>query len=387
MEEHRATDRWAAVLNRPAASILLLIIPTVAAGGMLLVGSPLSVPELLLAAVAALALLLRRHWPLAVLAVATLAFVVLLSLLPTAVAAYAVAASDRVRPGWLRWTPAALLVIIPAGFAWHSSRPGAETVDPALLVANVAIVVLLCAVVPIAVGLLVRTRRDQAAAIAELRRSRDREARLVADVARAEERAALAREMHDVVSDKISLISVRSWTMIAQAPSEAIRTEAETIRSLSKITLEELRQVMRVLREPGEPGSEGLAALPELVAGSGLDVTLRLSPELREESWSAAARRTAYRTVQEALTNIRKHAPGARAQVEVAERNGQLTIKISNEPAAAGPRPADLPSGGHGLLGLRERAALIGAKFRAEATETGGFVVEVRIPATAGIQG
>jgi signal transduction histidine kinase len=337
--------------------------------------------QLALVAIGAISLLLRRRRPLLVLAVVALSFVLTLDVLPLAVAVYAVAAAPRLSR-WARLLPAGVCLLVPLSYLGHARWDHQqESVTPQVLIVNIVIVTVLCAVLPTVLGMLVRARRDQAVAIAELLRSREHEARLTAESVRAEERTFLAREMHDVVADKISLISVRAVALAKAACTDDVRVEAETIRGLSKATLEELREVVMVLREPADVSTDRLSALPELVARSGLDAHLTFSPGLRDETWSAAAQRTAYRTVQEALTNVRKYAASARAEIEVTERGDHLDVVVRNEPVSSPRPPSGIPSGGHGLIGLRERADLLGAEFTARATSTGGFLVQVRIPA------
>ncbi|MEV6413530.1 histidine kinase [Kribbella sp. NPDC051718] len=359
---------------------LLLGAPTVGALLLALTGvGRVSSVHLGVVVVSAVVLMLRRRWPVVVLVVALGGFVGFLDLVPLAVAVYAVAVQPSARR-WQRALPVLVLLVIPVGYLLRAAGD-----DEQELLANVPIVMLLCAVLPAVIALLIRARREQAAAIAELIRSREREAMLIAQTVRAEERVLLAREMHDVVADKISLISVRAGALaVTRGGDDVVQAEAETIRGLSKATLRELREVLAVLREPGAGSAEGLSALPELLAGSGLDAGLTIAAGVQEELWSAAAQRAVYRTVQEALTNVRKYAASARTEVVLAQREDHLAVTVRNGPARRVERDPALPSGGHGLTGLRERAELLGAEFSAGATEAGGFLVEVRIPAGAG---
>lgn len=367
--------------------VLLLVTPTVGALALDAVSIINGTPAWHLAVViiSALSLVLRRRWPVPVLLLATGSFILTLDLLPLAIAGYAVTAAARL-PLWARLLPVALLVVIPLTYVGRSLLAPPDSVVPQSLVLNVSVVIVICAVLPTALGLLVRARREQAAVITQLTRSRRREAQLIAAVARVQERTLLAREMHDVVADKISLISVRAGALVAISASgelrpEQVRTEANTIRGLSRTTLTELRDVITVLRDPAERTSEGLAAIPALVSDSDLDAELITPEESPEARWDPMVQRTAYRTVQEALTNIRKYAPSAPVVVELAEVEERLEITVRNGPPTS-PAPAeDLPSGGHGLIGLRERAELLAADFHAAPTADGGFEVRVRIPA------
>ncbi|MFD8597020.1 sensor histidine kinase [Kitasatospora sp. NPDC059646] len=237
---------------------------------------------------------------------------------------------------------------------------------------------------PAALGMLARTRRELGERVTELTEGRQRESRLLAEKVLAAERARLAREMHDVVSHQVSLISVQAGAIQVASTDPASRDGARTIRELSVRTLDELRQMVGVLRAAGVGAGTPLAPqptladLPRLIDGSGLPVTRRLDPGRR--TWPEAVERAAYRTVQEGLTNISKHAPGAEVTVRVAARGGKLHVEVRNGPPTG--RPATpLPGGGHGLIGLRERAALLGGTFTAGPTPDGGFSVHAVLPA------
>ncbi|MFF7728437.1 sensor histidine kinase [Streptomyces sp. NPDC008001] len=241
------------------------------------------------------------------------------------------------------------------------------------------------AATPIALGLLTRTRRELGARLDELTRSRAREDRLLADQVLATERARLAREMHDVVAHQVSLISLQAGAVQISTGDEQARDGARRIRELSVRTLEELRHMVGILRAAGADTEEltpqpRLADLPRLIELSALDVTYEntCGPEAGR---SEAVERAAFRTVQEALTNARKHAPGARVRVRVAEDAAErLLVEIRNGPPDAAVPAPGLPGGGHGLVGLRERAQSLGGTLEAHATREGGFVVRAGFP-------
>ncbi|GHF17492.1 two-component sensor histidine kinase [Streptomyces morookaense] len=241
------------------------------------------------------------------------------------------------------------------------------------------------AATPIALGLLVRTRRELADRLDELTRSRAREDRLLADQVLATERARLAREMHDVVAHQVSLISLQAGAVQVSTDDSRARAGAGTIRELSVRTLDELRHMVGILRAAGADTEEltpqpRLADLPRLIELSALDVAFEdvTGPDaLRSE----AVERAAFRTVQEALTNVRKHAPGSKVRVRVAEERGRgLLVEVRNGPADSAVPAPGLPGGGHGLVGLRERAQSLGGTLEAHGTEEGGFVVRARFP-------
>jgi signal transduction histidine kinase len=239
---------------------------------------------------------------------------------------------------------------------------------------------------PIAIGLLVTARHALSARLMELAASRGREQRLLSIAIRADERAKIAREMHDVVSHQVSLIAMQAGALQMTTTDEFSRQTAMTIRALSTRTLDELRDLVGALRTATDGADEpDLDTLLDLVRDSTMDV--KLDMDLRGHKPAGPTVSAAYRTVQEALTNVRKHASDAPATVRIAVEDGELRVCVDNEPPMNGHPPtngADLPSGGHGLMGLRERAALLGGTFRAEPTELGGFTVRASFPLAAG---
>ncbi|GAB3563146.1 histidine kinase [Amycolatopsis endophytica] len=235
----------------------------------------------------------------------------------------------------------------------------------------------LVAGMPIAIGLLIGARAQLSQKLGELAASRDRERKLTADAVRAEERARLAREMHDGVSHDITLIAMQAGVLSAQE-SPSARQTAEVIRQLSTRTLEELRSLVGVLRSGLEDDGPqpGIGELGKLVHDCAVPVRLTMDDVPHEVPPKVSA--AAYRTVQEALTNVRKHAPGATATVQVRGDGQALSVEVENEcPRDEAPV---LPSGGYGLTGLAERARLLGGSLETCPTEGGGFRVRARYP-------
>jgi signal transduction histidine kinase len=236
------------------------------------------------------------------------------------------------------------------------------------------------ATAPAVLGQLVQARRDLSQRLAEILQTREHERELLAQTVLAKERAQLAREMHDVVSHQVSLIAVQSGALQVSADSVDTARAASTIRQLSVNTLEELRHMVMVLRASGSLPTEltpqpTLTDLHRLVASSGIDARLigDLSPDV-----TVAIQRAIYRTVQEALTNVRKHAPGATATVELWRDSTGIGVTITNSPPT---RPSvPLPSARHGLVGLRERAQLLGGTVEAAPTPHGGYRLRLRLP-------
>ena len=229
-------------------------------------------------------------------------------------------------------------------------------------------------------GLFVRARRD-------LLRSLRAQAARAADEARAAERRRIAREMHDVLAHRISLLSVHAGALEfnADAPAEEVAEAAGVIRESARAALEDLRDVIGVLREDTgesltEPPQPTLADLPALVDESraaGMRITARI--ELGDAPLPAGAGRTAYRIVQEGLTNALKHAPGAAVTLTVGATGGDLRIEVrSLAPVAVVAAP--LPGGGTGLIGLAERVALANGALEHGVDPEGAFVLRARLP-------
>ncbi|GAB3010089.1 histidine kinase [Saccharothrix stipae] len=238
---------------------------------------------------------------------------------------------------------------------------------------------------PIAIGLLAHAREELSARIGELAASRERERFLHAHAVRADERARLAREMHDVVSHQVSLIAMQAGALRMAAADPDARQVAGTIRMLSTRTLDELRQLVSVLRTTNGDDSPQprIEDLPQLVSTTGIPATLTVQGPV--DDLPASVSGAVYRTVQEALTNVRKHACGAPTSVLVVADADQLLVEVRNDAPDGAEGLGDgamtpLPGGGHGLVGLRERAALLDGELEAGPTDSGGFVVRVTFP-------
>ncbi|SBT67254.1 Signal transduction histidine kinase [Micromonospora sediminicola] len=199
------------------------------------------------------------------------------------------------------------------------------------------------------------------------------------------ERARIARELHDVVTHHVSVMVIQAGaarTVLAAAPDQA-REALLAVESTGRSALTELRHVMGLLAqpEPGDPedpqpGIEGLPELIERVRDAGVPVRLTISGQRRPVTSGVGL--TAYRVVQEALTNMVRHAPGAAGTVVVEYAPQTLRIEVGNTepdiPAVTG------PTGGRGLIGLRERLAVYGGTLRSGARPGAGYHVEALIP-------
>jgi signal transduction histidine kinase len=205
------------------------------------------------------------------------------------------------------------------------------------------------------------------------------------------ERARIARELHDVVAHHISMIAVQAETARLTTPGmpAAGAQRLSEIGDTARAGLTEMRRLLGVLREdaqvvlPDRHPQPGLAQLPRLVdearesSGAAYRLIISGSPVTVDPGVGLAA----FRIVQEALTNAMRHAPGAAVDVEVHYGDGDLRLRIRDN--GPGPEPA-APDGGHGLLGMRERAAAMGGELRAGPATVGGFLVEASLPGAVG---
>ncbi|MEI5102530.1 histidine kinase [Streptomyces sp. PmtG] len=330
------------------------------------------------AALACAALVLRRRFPLAVFLLTVPATLTMDVLVAPVTALFTLA--DRTRDRRVLGG-CAVLAATAMTLPWPLTDFAAEDQTWTLIY---FVYTLATAVAPVLLGQLTQARRDLSRRLAEIDQAREHERALHAQAALAQERAQLAREMHDVVSHQVSLIAVRAGAWQVAAADADSRDAARTIRSLSVATLDELRHMVTLLRASGGRATEltpqpTLADLQALVASSGIDAELTgaLPPDI-----ATPAQRTVYRTVQEALTNVRKHAPGARARVHLWDDGDTFGVTVTNTPPTRPSLP--LPGSHQGLIGLRERAELLHGTFASGPTPQGGYRVTLRVPATDG---
>ncbi|GGV12781.1 two-component sensor histidine kinase [Streptomyces spectabilis] len=330
------------------------------------------------AAVACAALLFRRRFPLAVVLLTLPASVVVELTVPPFAALFTLA--DRTRDRRLL-AVCAILSAAASAFPWP---PGSLTSDDQTWTLIYFVYTLTTAAAPVLLGQLTQARRDLSRRLAEIEEAREHERALHAQAVLAQERAQLAREMHDVVSHQVSLIAVRAGAWQVAAKDTDSRDAARTIRALSVNTLDELRHMVTLLRASGGRATEltpqpTLADLRALVGSSGIEAELTgaLPPDI-----ATPAQRTLYRTVQEALTNVRKHAPGARADVHLWDDGEEFGVTVTNSPPTRPSLP--LPGSQQGLIGLRERAELLHGTFHAGPTADGGYRIRLGVPHAGG---
>ena len=332
-------------------------------------------------------LLVRRRYPLAVLVV-SIALVIayhaldypeIRSAAPLAVALYTAARAGRVR---------AVVFLIAAfalgGLGWLTLVEGESL---ASVLGTQRLVELLLVATLLLLAETVRTRRALTAEVAErLRRTeaeREREAERRVEL----ERLWIARELHDVLAHTIAVIGVQAGVAaeaLADAPDQA-RAALRTIREKSREATAEIRAAVGVLREPGHdaprapvPGLAQLGEVVDVAAATDLRVDVSVSGEARP--LPAAVDSTAYRIVQESLTNVLRHAGAREVRVSIQYEPDAVVVEIVDD--GRGPaNGAGSATDGHGLTGMRERAAALGGRLEAGPTSGGsGFRVRSRLP-------
>jgi signal transduction histidine kinase len=233
-------------------------------------------------------------------------------------------------------------------------------------------------------GLYFDARNRLVQALRERAERAEREQHLLAEQARADERARLAGEMHDVVTHRVSLMVLQAGALRMTATDEATRQAAEELRAAGCQALDELRDLVGILRTaPEQDTTPSAADFAALVAES---TAVGTPAELVEDGDPALASpvvgRTAYRIVREALTNVRKHAPGAQVTVQVSYGESQVRLTIRNTPPTGPPSSALAYTGsGVGIANLRQRIELVHGTLHAGRAPDGGFSVEATLPA------
>ncbi len=251
--------------------------------------------------------------------------------------------------------------------------------------------------IPLLVGLFVRGRKDvrEARRGEQQARTGERDAQIAAAVAR--ERTAMARELHDIAAHHLSGIALMAAVVDRQidtAPEEAHRG-VQQVRAQSTRVLDDLRRLVGLLRddEGGERSVETLGTVPELVATARAQgpIELRISTADGRDLGAGIgplAQLAVFRTIQEALTNAATHAPGTPRSVEIDDRDdARLVVTVTNAASPSSvPASSRVPassSGGFGLLGMLERAELVGADLQYGPRETGGWQVRASVPREA----
>lgn len=325
----------------------------------------------------------RRRWPMAI-AIVVNAITFASSL--GSGAAVLTLASLATRRRWREIIPASA-VAWGTGVAWETFRSGDLRWWVVMAMTGVWVVAI------VATGMFIGARRELVATLRERAERAEHEQGLRADQARTAERARIAREMHDVLAHRISLIAMHAGALAYREDLDAtaLREGAGLLRTTAHRALEDLREVLGVLRDddPGagvERPQPTLRDIPELVheaRSAGMRVEFR-STLADSEAVPDAVGRGAFRIVQEALTNAAKHAPGARVAVDL-RREGDVLVVEAHNPLPVGTRIAReeaTPGAGLGLVGLAERAASVGGSLVHGRTGD-AFVLEARLPCAA----
>ncbi|POX41592.1 sensor histidine kinase [Streptomyces sp. Ru73] len=402
-------------------------------------------------------LLVRRKWPIVVVLVAIAVSPAELGALLTVVGLYTLAASDVPRRFTVLLAGMSVVgTLIITALKMQQDVASQEDFDPPwwfVPLVSVALGLALTAP-PVLLGLYVGARRRLVESLRERADGLERELMLLAERAeeraewaRNEERTRIAREMHDVVAHRVSLMVVHAAALQAVAlkdPEKASRN-AGLVGDMGRQALMELREMLGVLRtgegaaasarvsdEPerlvavaskvsrgpsgpeagtgsaagagagadgaaaaGAPGAVRAAAVVAEGEGEGPSLSevaalveqsraagtvVELSVEGDAGAYGPGVEQTVFRVVQEALTNVHKHAPGAKVRVRLAHRDGEVAVQVENGPSERGAADAGLPSGGNGLVGMRERVTGLGGVFVSGPTEAGGFRVSAVLP-------
>ncbi|MCF3961769.1 sensor histidine kinase [Streptomyces fuscigenes] len=384
--------------------------------------------------------LVRRRWPYAVVLVAVAVTPAEMGIVLGLVGLYALASSQAPR----RIIAALTAMSFVAAFIVAYVRTRQDVGGTALHAGSwyVPFLAVLVSVgvtaPPVLLGLYVGARRRLMESLRERADSLEAELSLLADRAeqraewaRTEERTRIAREMHDVVAHRVSLMVVHAAALQAVAlkdPPKAVKNAA-LVGDMGRQALTELREMLGVLRTgeaaaarkasgvSAEASAAGVAAsaaagpagggVPlaavgvaaaaaaaaaagdgpclgdiEVLVGqsraAGMVVELMVQGEARV--YAPEVEQTAYRVVQEALTNVHKHAAGAEVAVRIAHRGPEIAMQVENGPSGGGAADAGLPSGGNGLVGMRERVTALGGVFVSGKTDAGGFRVSAVLP-------
>ena len=362
-----------------AALGALFISPTLRSGAGLATGQV--VVDVTCGVLAVVSLWWRRRWPVGVALICLLLGTVSISATPAGLLAqFSLAVHAPARRALLvagLWVPSVLV------FASYS-----PTTDPLAVLVRVVPIVLAVT----AWGMFIRARRQLLHSLRDRAQRAEEDQRQHEERARMAERTRIAREMHDVLGHRISLLALHAGALEVRPdlPAAEVRATAELMRLTARQALEELRTVIGVLREVSGEGSATpplpqptLADIPRLVedtrqTGEHISLDMRVD---QADAVPGALARDAYRIVQEALTNMRKHASGSEAHVGVTGAPGHgLHITVRNTDPMRGQSGPTLPGSGAGLLGLQERVDLAGGSLVHGTDGSGNFVVQADLP-------
>ncbi|MEV7421353.1 MULTISPECIES: sensor histidine kinase [unclassified Streptomyces] len=372
-------------------------------------------------------LVVRRRWPFAVVLVSIAVTPAEMGYLMALVGLYTLAASEaprRIIGSLAGMSLVGMLIVTFVRTRQNVTDTGIDTHSWYVPLVAVLMSVGMTAP-PVLLGLYVGARRRLMESLRERADSLEQELSLLADRAeqraewaRTEERTRIAREMHDVVAHRVSLMVVHAAALQAVAlkdPAKAVKNAA-LVGDMGRQALTELREMLGVLRSGEQVAARragnltsatapeavplaavGLAAAAaaaaaaedgpgmadiEALVGESLDagMVVELSVQGESRPYPPEVEQTAYRVVQEALTNVLKHAAGAKVMVRLAHRDAEVAMQVENGPSDSGAHDAGLPSGGNGLVGMRERVTALGGVFVSGETDAGGFRVSAVLP-------
>lgn len=347
-------------------------------------------------------LVVRRRWPAVPVLVTLLVMPGMLGVVLLVVALYTLAST------W-EWPSRRRRVVALSGLAFAEAAavmavslmtPG-DMMDPPPLWGQILLSLLVSVgltVAPVVTGLYVGARRRLIESLKDRAHGLETELDLLAEQAqerarraRLEERTRIAREMHDVVAHRVSLMVVHAGALerIAGKDPDKAAQSAKLMGEVGRQALNELREILGVLRMDDErqPEPDSLAGLPRLVDQSraaGMAVTLTVSGSRQE--FTGEAEQTAYRVVQEGLTNAHKHAGGAQVSVLLSYAPNGVRVAVVNACPGGERGAAKLPSGGNGLVGMRERVIALGGTFSSGPEADGGFRIEAVLPSRLAVR-
>ncbi|GAA1250046.1 histidine kinase [Kitasatospora nipponensis] len=350
-------------------------------------------------------LLVRRRWPVVPVLVSMILVPGLFGIVLLIVALYTMAVSWTWPSRRRRALALSSVVFVETlavtlfSFLAVDPQPGEQAPATWVFVLIAVLVAVGLTVPPLVTGLYIGARRRLVESLKDRAHGLEAELDLLAERAserarraRLEERTRIAREMHDVVAHRVSLMVVHAGAVeriVARDPERAAQS-AKLMAETGRQALNELREILGVLRMSEEPVAQGpgqLAELPRLVDQSkaaGMVVTLTVSGS--RQPYTAGAEQTAYRVVQEALTNAHKHAGGAQVSVLLAYLPNGVRVAVVNDcPSGAGEQ-VRLPSGGNGLVGMEERVLALGGSFTAGPEQDGGFRVQALLPSRLAVR-
>jgi signal transduction histidine kinase len=380
----RVDERWPRGRRSFAFDLALALLATAAELAQMIgaTGTPRA-PALVLAVVAGGALVLRRHMPLAVLATTLAATVAIVALgddpsgATVLIALYTTAALCELRVSLVALAATAATAATLSALTVDAPGREASATSGAIIAAGLTVGIW-------ALGAYAQTRRRYVRELQQRAAAAEREREQLARIAVHEERASIARELHDIVAHSVSvmLVGVRgARDVLRSEPETAGETLARVERS-GEQSLAELRRILALLREPQQTAEShpqpSLAELNELVASyreAGLPVRLEVIGEpLR---LPGGVELSVYRIVQEALTNTLKHSNPANVTVTLAFRDSRLELEVVDDGTPTRPGSATT---GQGIIGMRERVALLSGELQTGPREGGGFRVAAQLP-------